>query len=48
MVEQKQIADPHFERMAAKNRLPTRLPKVTTRNIVNHYIMLAKEGENYQ
>lgn len=29
--------------MAAKNKLPTRFPKVTTRKIVSHYITFARE-----
>lgn len=41
------IVDQHFARMAAKNRLPTKFPKVTTQRIVNQCVILAKEETIY-
>lgn len=38
----KHIVDLHLARIAAKNRLPTRFPKVTTREVVSYLITLAR------
>ena len=43
----KQIVVQPFARMAAKNRLPIRFPKVTAQKIVNHYITFVRQEMYY-
>lgn len=46
-LKHKQIVDQPFARMAAKNRLPTKFPKVTRQKIVDHYITFGRQEMHY-